>query len=806
MSETQTMAMSWTQSSRAAVPAWWIVCSRELRDLWIGGKALHLILFYTILLGVYAFFLASNAEVNLLPVREMIQEVAKAAIVGCLLMSMIVGADSIAGDRERGTLEGLLLTPATRSQIVFGKYVAAISPIPVAVLITIPYIAVLSKDSPVLWPTVLWLALLAGLLVPALAAMGMLTSIWSNSTKVSMAITFALFLLMLLPSEIMRPGKVMTAAELRKALVFQSINPIDAMTKFLGRVLVLDLPPGEHWLLLTTPIVMGAITLVLLFVVAGPRLRLESTVGVRLRALWTRLPRAARVRKPPARTDGPGHASPATVGLQLDAVPVTSAPVARPRAVPRARPSESGPATAPWRLVFMRELRDLWIGGKALSFTVAYTVLVGGYAYWQARDSAVSLVPPKEMVFELLKFALMAAVFMGLILGADSLSGERERSTLETLLVTPTRRLQLVVGKFLAAASLWPAAAIVTVPFAYSLAQGDEVFGQAVLWGAIVGSALVPAFTALGMFVSFWCANNKSSMFASLSLYLIFLLPTQLQGRAQGGFMGLLFQALNPLTGTKHFLATILVNNRSVGEFSSFLVSTAVFLAVMLVLLFWYAGPSLRLEAGRATRRPKRIAIAALVIACLYGLSGASTARALPRAQSPAVGAQIVDAPLQISIDKSDTIVRAGTPLLFKTVVMNGAAAASRPMIVAMNIINLNKHGEVVDPEDWSPQRTQYVEPLPPGQTAELSWRVNSILDGDFMVYIVAIPHPGTPDATSLPVASPGMHLTVTRYTKLNPGGVLPFALGGPVVLGVIIFFVYRHRHRQIDLGDATTD
>jgi len=146
-------------------------------------------------------------------------------------------------------------------------------------------------------------------------------------------------------------------------------------------------------------------------------------------------------------------------------------------------------------------------------------------------------------------------------------------------------------------------------------------------------------------------------------------------------------------------------------------------------------------------------------------------------------------------------VLRAGLPLLFNTVVSNGGAEPSQPIIVAMNIINLNKQGEVVDPEDWSPQRTQYVEPLAPGQSTTLSWRVNAILDGDFMVYMVAIPAPGSPEATSQPVASSGIHLTVTPYTKLNPGGVLPYAIGGPLVLGLLISVVYRRRRRQIDLG-----
>jgi ABC-2 type transport system permease protein len=468
-----------------------------------------------------------------------------------------------------------------------------------------------------------------------------------------------------------------------------------------------------------------------------------------------------------------------------------------------------GPVRATWLVVFKKELRDLWIGGKALNLTIAYTVLLGAYSYWMTQDSLQSFTPPKEMVFELMKVVMIVAVFMGLIIGADTLSGERERNTLEGLLLTPTSRMQIVVGKFLAALSTWPAALIITVPYQYVLAQGDEVFGQALMWGVILGSLLVPAFTALGMFVSFWCNSNKSSMFVTVGIYVIFLLPTQLPGHAQGGFMGLLFQALNPLAGTRHFLAGMLVNNRTPAEYSEFVVSAIVFFVATFVALFGYAAPALRLEGGKEKR--VRMANGASSIAIIAGLLVAlSASPAMAQADSQAAGAQadsqaaaapVVQAPLQISIDKADTVMRAGLPLLFNTVVSNGGTEPSRPVIVAMNIINLNARGDVVDPEDWSPQRTQYVQPLAPGQSSTLSWRVNAILDGDFMVYMVAIPSPGSQDATSQPVASSGIHLTVTPYTKLNPGGVLPYAIGGPLLLGLVISIVYRRRRRQIDLG-----
>jgi hypothetical protein len=120
-----------------------------------------------------------------------------------------------------------------------------------------------------------------------------------------------------------------------------------------------------------------------------------------------------------------------------------------------------------------------------------------------------------------------------------------------------------------------------------------------------------------------------------------------------------------------------------------------------------------------------------------------------------------------------------------------------------MNIINLDAQGEIVDPEDWSPQRTQYIEHLGPSESTNLEWRVNAILDGDYMVYMVVIPQPDAQNATSQPIASSGIHLTVTPFTKLNPSGVLPYAVGGPVLLLVIIYFVNRRRSRQIDDGGS---
>jgi len=474
------------------------------------------------------------------------------------------------------------------------------------------------------------------------------------------------------------------------------------------------------------------------------------------------------------------------------------------------RVEQTRTGTAPtWWLLFLRELNELWMGGKAPVLLLIYSVLLGIMTYVMASNSELSLIPPKEMVYEILKAAIAVGLFISMIIGADAISGERERSTLEGLLLTPTSRRQIVIGKFLAAISPWPVTLLVTIPYLKVLSQGDEVFAQAVPWGIALGTVLSPAFTGTGMLASFWSNSNKTSLFTGLGIYILFLLPTQLPGSAQTGTMGSLLQQVNPIASVSHFLSKVLVNNRHLGEFWPFLISPVVFAVLVYVLLFGYASPSLRLEGGKSSKfwtSMGRLIGISMIAGLMFSLSPTSAMAQQEEHPQAQAAMDVEQLPLQISIDMAYKTVQQGDHIIYNTVVTNNGAADSPGLCLAMNIINLDAAGDIVDPEDWSPQRTQYLPTLAAGESATSSWRVNAILDGDYLVYMVVIPEPEGADATSQVLASSGIHLIVTPFTKLNPGGVLPYAIGGPVVLVVGIILLYRLRRRKIDTGEASAE
>jgi ABC-2 type transport system permease protein len=460
-------------------------------------------------------------------------------------------------------------------------------------------------------------------------------------------------------------------------------------------------------------------------------------------------------------------------------------------------------ATPGWVVVALRELSALWRGGRILILLIPFSMVLSAMSYLLATNNELNLIPPKEMVLLVLQTALAVSILISLIIGANSVSGMRENATLESLLVTPVSRRQIILGKYLAALSPWPVIVVVCIPYAALLAPSIQFLWYSLFVLALVGTLLILLAAGFGLLVSIYSNSNKSSLSISLVVLLLSLSFTQLPGTTQTGNIGRLFKRINPMESSWHFMEKVLVNNRTIAEMTSisgpegnWLLSPILLTSLVLLLLFAYKHKltlegKLDLDAMLGLLRKKQAA--GLVIALV--LAGSSFVA--PEAARASEG--VVKQDVQITIDRTYESRRTGEIFNFITRVKNNdPQKESAPLVVAMNIINLGS-GQPVDPEDWSPERLQAVDPLKPGQTSELHWEVDPILEGDYLVYMVVAPKPAAKTATSQPVTSPAIHLTVRQYTWLNPGNVLPIAIGMPTVLIAAWLGLRALRRRELE-------
>ena len=258
------------------------------------------------------------------------------------------------------------------------------------------------------------------------------------------------------------------------------------------------------------------------------------------------------------------------------------------------------PASRRWAVVLDEELRDLWIGGRGLPLAFGVSILMSVIAYLVATNQALNFLEQRETVNLTLQVAIAVGSLLALVAAADAISGERERGTLETLLVTPVPRLGLLTGKLLAALSLWLAALVVAVPYLWFLGRGVGLAGQAVLIGLVVGTLLAIFLGSLGMLFSVFTRSNRVSLSISLLLLLALFAPTQLPSCAQQGWTGELLLRLNPITAGEHYVGTVVVDGHPWRDGLSWLVAPLVAATVSAVVALTVGSRSLRLRGTGA--------------------------------------------------------------------------------------------------------------------------------------------------------------------------------------------------------------
>jgi ABC-2 type transport system permease protein len=259
----------------------------------------------------------------------------------------------------------------------------------------------------------------------------------------------------------------------------------------------------------------------------------------------------------------------------------------------RPREGQSG-----WLVIAEQECRDLWTSGRGLILLFGFSVLLSAVTYLTSTNLALNFLEQRESVNLVLQFAVAVGVLATLVLSADGISGERERGTLETLLVTPVSRRSIITGKLIAALTLWFATFGISIPYLWVLGREVGILGAALALGFCVGTLLAIGLGSIGLLISAASNSNKTSIVASIFLLLILFAPTQLpSGLPQGGFFEVLLRA-NPVASGLTYISSLLVEGHGWTQDLSYLI-TPLLTAMLAGGALTLAGPRLvRLTRG----------------------------------------------------------------------------------------------------------------------------------------------------------------------------------------------------------------
>jgi ABC-2 type transport system permease protein len=226
-----------------------------------------------------------------------------------------------------------------------------------------------------------------------------------------------------------------------------------------------------------------------------------------------------------------------------------------------------------WAIVLNQELRDLWLGGRGLVLSLAFSLLLSAITYLLAASTDLNFLERREAVSLTLQVATVVGGMLALLAAADSISGERERGTLESVLLTPISRREIVVGKLLASLTLWFAAYAITVPYIWFLGNGVDIVGVALATGFVVGTLLAVFLASLGTIISLFSSSNRMGLSLSLFILLALFAPTQFPAGATTAWIGDLLLRIDPMSAAEHYVGKLIISSHSWSQDVSMLVS-----------------------------------------------------------------------------------------------------------------------------------------------------------------------------------------------------------------------------------------
>lgn len=174
---------------------------------------------------------------------------------------------------------------------------------------------------------------------------------------------------------------------------------------------------------------------------------------------------------------------------------------------------------------------------------------------------------------------------------------------------------------------------------------------------------------------------------------------------------------------------------------------------------------------------PRALCVLAAVFISTLGLVTSSGAEALED--------------LNVAVEPRSHSVILGETFTVQITVTNDGDEATEPLVLHIDITDPQKPTSV-DPEDWTSTLSRTIGVVNAGRSLTVDWELQPIAGGDFAVYAVAL-------SAGAETLSPSnvLSVSVQDQRSLNPGGILPVAIGAPLVVAGLLLLQMRFARRQ---------
>ncbi|MBO5487213.1 MAG: ABC transporter permease subunit, partial [Eubacterium sp.] len=163
-------------------------------------------------------------------------------------------------------------------------------------------------------------------------------------------------------------------------------------------------------------------------------------------------------------------------------------------------------------------------------------------------------------------------------------------NTLESLLLTPVSKKNLVFAKYLGVLLIGMLLYFTSVPYIVAIGIGSGIALRAVFMTFFGGVLLLLSFVAISIILSIVMKSSKASVLTSILIMIVLTLPALIQGIFNLSAVGTFILKLDPVACCFNMMTKMLTDRASVFTLGNYIFPLVLFALISLGLLYAASG------------------------------------------------------------------------------------------------------------------------------------------------------------------------------------------------------------------------
>ena len=179
-------------------------------------------------------------------------------------------------------------------------------------------------------------------------------------------------------------------------------------------------------------------------------------------------------------------------------------------------------------------------------------------------NTELSLLDNAQAVYMMSAIIIALALLITVIRGSDGFAGERERETLETLLITPVSHAEVAVAKLMGLIFSWLVVFVLSIPYLWAVGSTGQNLISALIYLLVAGTLLVVIFGGFALALSARMKTFKGALSIGLTTLLLSGSPLLLGPSLRQSTVGRFIDLLNPFADALNMLDSVVVDSLGV--------------------------------------------------------------------------------------------------------------------------------------------------------------------------------------------------------------------------------------------------